>query len=72
MAIFTHRTKFGEIIDKLKVHYPPATPIAVVMYAGFKEKQKVIKGDLETIESMINPETLPMEHIIFVGEFLTY
>ena len=72
MAIFTHRTKFGEIIHKLKTQYVPTTPIAVVFYAGFKEKQSIVNGNLETIESMINQETLPLEHIIFVGDFLTY
>jgi precorrin-4/cobalt-precorrin-4 C11-methyltransferase len=72
MVIFTHRTKFGEIIRKLKTQYAPTTPVAVVFYAGFKEKQSIIDGTLETIESMINDETLPLEHIIFVGDFLTY
>jgi precorrin-4 methylase len=72
MVIFTHRTKFEEIIHKLKTHYAPTTPIAVVFYAGFKEKQSIVDGTLETIESMINDETLPLEHIIFVGDFLTY
>lgn len=72
MAVFTHRTKFEEIIHKLKTSYPPETPIAVVLYAGYKEKQAVIHGNLETIKSLIRPETLPLEHIIFVGDFLTY
>ena len=72
MVIFTHRTKFGEIIRKLKTQYAPTTPIAVVFYAGFKEKQSVVNGNLETIESKINQETLPLEHIIFVGDFITY
>jgi len=72
MVIFTHRTKFDEIILKLKAHYAPETPIAVVFYAGYKEKQHVISGNLGTIESSIDPETLPLEHIIFVGDFLTY
>jgi precorrin-4/cobalt-precorrin-4 C11-methyltransferase len=72
MAIFTHRTKFDEIIRRLKTQYAPTTPIAVVFYACFKEKQSVVNGNLETIESKINQETLPLEHIIFVGDFLTY
>ncbi|MBN1833059.1 MAG: tetrapyrrole methylase [Deltaproteobacteria bacterium] len=72
MVIFTHRTRFGEIIHKLQTQYAPTTPIAVVFYAGFKEKQSTVNGTLETIESKINQETLPLEHIIFVGDFLTY
>ncbi len=72
MVIFTHRTKFEEIIHKLKTQYAATTPIAVVFYAGFKEKQSIVNGNLETIESKIYQETLPLEHIIFVGDFLTY
>jgi precorrin-4/cobalt-precorrin-4 C11-methyltransferase len=72
MVIFTHRTRFEDIIRKLKTHYDRETPIAVVIYAGFKDKESVIRGNLETIESLIKPETLPLEHIIFVGGFLTF
>jgi precorrin-4/cobalt-precorrin-4 C11-methyltransferase len=72
MAIFTHRTKFADIIRKLKTQYAPETPIAIVLYAGYKGKQSVINGNLNTIESLVKPETLPFENIIFVGDFLTY
>lgn len=72
MAIFTHRTNFKDIIRKLRTHYAVDTPIAVVFYAGYKDKQSIVSGDLNTIESRIKPEALPLEHIIFVGDFLTY
>jgi len=72
LVIFTHRTNFAEILRKLKTQYPPETPISIVFYAGYKGKQSVVNGDLNTIQSQINPETLPLEHILFVGDFLTY
>lgn len=72
MAIFTHRTDFAEIIRKLRIHYAPETPIAVVFHAGYKDKQNIVSGTLDTIESKIKPEALPLEHIIFVGDFLTF
>ena len=71
MVLFTHRTIFGDIIQKLKTQYPPKTPISIVLYAGFKEKQSVIEGTLETIESKVKPDSLPFENIIFVGDFIT-
>ena len=71
MVLFTHRTKFDDIIHKLKTRYPPKTPISIVLYAGFKEKQSVIEGTLETIESRVKPDSLPFENIIFVGDFIT-
>ncbi|MBN2321465.1 MAG: tetrapyrrole methylase [Acidobacteria bacterium] len=71
MAIFTHRSKFEDIIRKLKSQYPPATPISIVLYAGFKDKQAVIEGTLETIESKVQPDALPFENIILLGDFIT-
>ncbi len=59
MAIFTHRTDFAEIIRKLRIHYAPETPIAVVFHAGYKDKQNIVSGTLDTIESKIKPEALP-------------
>jgi precorrin-4 methylase len=72
MVIFTHRTKFTDIVRKLKTQYDPETPISIVLYAGYQAKQNVISGNLNTIESMAKLETLPFENIIFVGDFLTY
>lgn len=72
MAIFTHRTIFSGIIRKLKKHYDPETPIAIVFCAGYKDKQNIVSGDLNTIESRIKPNALPLEHIIFVGDFLSF
>jgi precorrin-4/cobalt-precorrin-4 C11-methyltransferase len=72
MVIFTHLTKFEEIIRKLRSRYSPQTPISIVLYAGFKDRESVITGNLENIESKVQPDTLPFENIIFVGDFLTY
>lgn len=72
MAIFTHRTHFAEIIRKLKIHYEPQTPIAVVFHAGYSARQSVVSATLNTIESRIKADALPLEHIIFVGDFLTF
>ena len=61
-----------EIIRKLKLHYAPETPVAVVFYAGFKGKQTVVRGSLDDISSRVDVGNLPLEHIIFVGDFLAY
>ncbi len=72
MVIFTHKTVFKDIITKLKTGYDPDTPVAIVVYAGWSKKEKIIKGTLENIESIVYPDELPMEHIMYVGNFLTY
>ena len=46
------------------------TPVAIVVYAGYKEKEKVIKGTLKNIAGKVDNEKLPFEHLIHVGIFL--
>ena len=70
MVIFTMHTKFKELVGKLKKLYPPQTPIAVVVYAGYKEKERVIKGRLNTILELVGDEKFPFEHLVYVGDFL--
>lgn len=70
MVIFTMHTKFEELVGKLKTLYPPQTPIAVVFYAGYKEKERVLKGKLDTILQQAHGEKFPFEHLVYVGDFL--
>ena len=70
MVIFTMHTKFKELVEKLKMLYPSETPIAVVVYAGYKEKERVIRGRLNTILEQIGGEKFPFEHLVYVGDFL--
>jgi precorrin-4/cobalt-precorrin-4 C11-methyltransferase len=70
MVIFTMHTIFKNLVEKLKTHYPPQTPIAVVVYAGYKEKERVIKGRLNTILELVGEEKFPFEHLVYVGDFM--
>ncbi len=72
MVIFTMRAEFDYFIEKLKTHYPPETPVAVVEYAGYQDKETVIQGTLGTIRQKLDPKSLPFEYLIYVGDFLTY
>jgi len=71
MVFFTMFLNMEEVVKKLRVHYPHETPVAIVLYAGYKEKEKVIQGTLDTILEKTKGETLPHEHLIYVGDFLT-
>lgn len=71
MVFFTMFLNMEEVVKKLRVHYPPETPVAIVLYAGYKEKEKVIHGTLDTILEKTKGENLPHEHLIYVGDFLT-
>jgi len=37
------------VVEKLNKYYPPDLPIAIVYYAGYPDKQKVLRSRLETI-----------------------
>ena len=72
MALFTMKADFREFIDKLSVNYPPNTPVAVVVHAGYAGKERVIRGTLGTIQNRVRGEKLPFEYMIYVGEFLSH
>lgn len=72
MVIFTMRAEFDYFLEKLQTHYPPETPIAVVKFAGYSDKEEVVQATLATIREKISPQDLPFEYLIYVGEFLTY
>lgn len=70
MVFFTMRIDVQEIVKKLKPYYPQDTPVAIVIYAGYKEKERIIRGTLGTIQEKTKGEKLPL-HLFYVGDFLT-
>jgi len=70
MVLFTMRTEFKKFIDSLSKHYPPETPVAIVVNAGYAEKEQVIRGNLGTIFQQLGENKLPFEHLLYVGDFL--
>lgn len=71
MVFFTMFLNLDEVVKKLRTHYPPETPIAIVLHAGYREKEKIVQGTLNTILEKTKGEKLPHEHLIYVGDFLT-
>jgi len=71
MVFFTMFLDLEKVVRKLKSHYPPDTPIAIVLFAGYRDKQRIIHGTLDTIMEKTKGEKLPFEHLIYVGDFLT-
>lgn len=75
MVIFmptVRNTKLKDLVAKLSTHYSPQTPIALVACAGYQEKERVIRGTLENIVNKLGNQSLPFEHLIYVGDFLTH
>ncbi|TVS11463.1 MAG: tetrapyrrole methylase [Planctomycetaceae bacterium] len=72
MALFTMRTEFEEFVRKLAINYPADTPLAVVKYAGYADREQVIQATVGTILEKVGQDDLPFEYMIYVGEFLTF
>ncbi len=72
MVLFTMRTDFEEFIKKLSVNYPAETPVAIVIQAGYADKERVIEATLGTILNQVGQKDLPFEYMIYVGDFLTF
>ncbi|MBN2079074.1 MAG: tetrapyrrole methylase [Spirochaetes bacterium] len=72
MALFTMRADFDFFLERLKAGYPLHTPVAIVLHAGNKKKEKVITGTLGTISEKIRDTRLPFEYLIYIGDFITY
>lgn len=56
-------------IKSLNALVPADTPVAIVSWAGSREKQRVIKGTLGTILETIGQEQIP-NHLLYVGTAL--
>lgn len=70
MVFFTMGMDLPEVVRQLKENYPGNTPIAIVSYAGYRDKQAVLNATLDTIIEKTKGESLPFEHLIYVGDFL--
>lgn len=70
LVFYMGLAQLGEIVDTLKKYNPPDLPIAVVYYAGYPEKEKVVKGTLKDIMSKLDDKEKWMGMIV-VGQSLT-
>lgn len=70
LIVFTMHTKFEDLVEKLRRYYPEDTPVSVVFYAGYREKEYRISGNLDTILKKTEGEEFPFEHLVYVGDFM--
>lgn len=69
MAIFLSVQMIEKVVDKLIVHYPPETPVAVVQRATW-EDEKIVLGTLSNIADKVKEEKITKTAQILVGNFL--
>lgn len=69
MAIFLSVQMIEQVVERLAVHYPMTTPVAVVQRATWPD-QKIVTGTLETIAEKVKGADIGKTAQILVGDFL--
>jgi precorrin-4 methylase len=70
MVYFMGLEELGNIIPLLQKYYPGDLPIAIVYHAGYKDKERVVKGTLDTILSKVAGDKENWMGMIVVGRCL--
>ncbi len=71
MVFYTMALDYPRLFAQLKRHYPPATPVAVVSFAGDRQKQAVLRSTVGRFLAEVDYRGLPPEaHMLLVGNFL--
>ncbi|MGD9161299.1 MAG: SAM-dependent methyltransferase [Desulfobacteraceae bacterium] len=71
MAFFTMFMNMEDVVNKLKKHYAPETPVAIVQHAGYRNKEIVIRATLDTILNKLRGNNPDSEYMLYVGDFLS-
>jgi precorrin-4/cobalt-precorrin-4 C11-methyltransferase len=71
MVFYSMNLNYSELFSKLKNYYPATTPVAVVSFAGDRDKQKIIRSTVGRFLTDIDYKNLPADaHTLLVGKFL--
>ena len=71
MVFYTMLLDYPEVFSQLEHHYPADTPVAVVVDAGDRQNQQVIRSTVGRFLKDVDFRNLPAErHILLVGKFL--
>lgn len=67
MVIYLSVQRIEEVVEQLKLHYPPDTPVIVAYRVSWPD-QKVIRGTLESIADEVREGKIERQAIILLGE----
>jgi uroporphyrin-III C-methyltransferase len=70
LVFYMGLTEIDNLVNALKKYNPGDLPVAVVYYAGYPQKEKVVKGTLDNILARIAPEKEKWMGMIIVGRCL--
>jgi precorrin-4/cobalt-precorrin-4 C11-methyltransferase len=69
LVLFTHKTKFQELLQRLQSRYPGDTPMAIVCEASY-DRQRVVFATLATIRDKVGDGDLPHLYLVYAGDGL--
>jgi len=68
MVFYMALSSMDKLVEKFKKYYPPELPMAVVYYAGYSEKEKVLKSTLGTILGDLKKVDEKWIGLLIIGE----
>ncbi len=69
MVIFLSISMIEELVNELKFSYDENTPVCVIYKASWKD-EKIIKGSLVNIATLVKKENIRKTALILIGNFL--
>jgi len=71
LVIYTMNLNYTRLFKNLQKHYPASTPVAVVSFAGDREKEQVMRSTVGRFLTDVDYKNLPSDaHTLLVGKFL--
>ncbi len=71
MIFYSMGLNYPQLFEQLKRHYPANTPVAVVSFAGERDRQQVVRSTVGRFLEEIDHKKLPVDaHTLLVGKFL--
>jgi precorrin-4/cobalt-precorrin-4 C11-methyltransferase len=71
MIFYAMGLNYPRLFEQLKKHYPASTPVAVVSFAGEREKQQIVHSTVGRFLTEVDYKKLPADaHTVLVGKFL--
>lgn len=68
MVFYMALSSMDKLVEKFKKYYQPELPMAVVYYAGYLEKEKVLRSTLGTILDDLKKVDEKWLGLLIIGE----
>ena len=68
MVLYMSLRTMGRLVERFKAYYPADLPIAVVYYAGYPDKERVLRSTLDNIEAEVKKIDENWLGLVVIGE----